>query len=148
MRTIRTATVILTASSMFFIRALTVALAHKSRINGDSYIVLANLSSRGSGDATENSLYPCCSRSTLMSECNSPLLADVRKKFTVACVHLEVSLEDENRQTHLNRTVCKLCRRCVLRFRPLGYRRGIPSAFHRLVFVRRLPRDRIYQSRP
>lgn len=102
----------LTASSMFFIRALTVALAHKSRINGDSYIVFANLSSSGSGDATENSLYPWCSRSTLMSECNSPLLADVRKKFTVACGHLDVSLPDEETdapQPYGVQTLQRLC---------------------------------------
>ena len=51
-----TAIVMLIASSKLPINALTVALPHKRMIKGFSYIVFANLMSRGSGAETENSL--------------------------------------------------------------------------------------------
>ena len=77
-RTIRTATAMLTASSMFPIRALTVALAHRSKMSGDSYIVLANLMRTCSGDETENSLYPWLERRVGMSERRRPEVREVR----------------------------------------------------------------------
>ena len=55
-RTIRTATVMLTASSMLPMIALTAALPHNKRIRGLSYMVLANFRMRGSGVETVNSL--------------------------------------------------------------------------------------------
>ena len=55
-KTMRTATVILTASSMLPMTALTMALPHNSRMRGFSYIVFANLMRRGSGVETVNSL--------------------------------------------------------------------------------------------
>ncbi len=55
-RTMSTATVMLTASSMFPITALTIALPQRRRMRGFSYIVFANLRRSGSGVETVNSL--------------------------------------------------------------------------------------------
>ena len=55
-RTMRTATVMLTASSMLPMTALTSALPQRRRMSGFSYIVFANLTSSGSGVETVNSL--------------------------------------------------------------------------------------------
>jgi hypothetical protein len=69
----------LTESSVFPIIALTRALPQSSKIRGLSYMVLANLRYRGSGESTENSLYPYWLRREGIAEEDRPSEADVRK---------------------------------------------------------------------
>ena len=78
-RTIKTATVILTASSTLPMKALTKALPHSKRLSGLSYIVFANFKSTGSGADTENSLYPCCASSDETAAEDRPSEGEVRK---------------------------------------------------------------------
>ena len=78
-RTIRTATVMLTASSMLPMRALTSALPHSKSMSGLSYIVFANLRRMGSGVSTANSLYPWDAKRDGIAEEVRPSVDEVPK---------------------------------------------------------------------
>lgn len=91
----------LTASSMFPMKALTVALPQSSKMSGDSYMVLANLMRTCSGVATENSLYPWVARRLGMSVRRRPEVREVRKCATVSWTLCYAAIE-MNMQTHLD----------------------------------------------